>query len=200
MEGEKKNGEARTLHTGPPNLGGAAAPQVLTLTEHSGGGQESREAASATLKPPSGRRVARTRSANAQAGPSGLPAPSGSAPGRQTAPGANFAREEEAAQRIAGCVNTRGKERLPVHLPADKAVSPSLSRASAAPAHLTRAPRRRRGRRDGRYGTRPPLSRRVALGGGAGRARRAGGRSCSADWPRGRGRIRAGRKQSPDPI
>lgn len=171
--GRKRNREARTPHTGPPNLAGVAAqgaPPDLALRRRAGKPQ-----GPASLPRGSGRRVARNLSANAQARPTGLPAPFGSAPGRQTAPGANFAWEEEATPRRAGCASARGKERLPVHLPPSKAVSPSLCRASAAPAHLTRAPRRRRGRRDGRYGTRPSLSRRVALGKGAGRAQRAGG-------------------------
>lgn len=140
----------------------------------------------------SGPRVARNLSADAQAGPTSLPAPFGSAPGRQTAPGAHFAWEEEATPRIAGCVSARDQEGLPEHLPAGKAVSPSLCRASAAPAHLTRAPRRRRGRRDGRYGTRPPLSRRVALGKGAGRAQRAGGGATATGREAVGGSARAG--------
>ena len=52
---------------------------------------------------------------------------------------------------------------------------------------------RRHGRRDGRYGTRPPLRRRVALGRGAGRARREGG-AAAPTGRRGPGRTRANRK------
>lgn len=92
------------------------------------------------------------------------------------APGANSEREEEATQRVTGCMDGQRTDgggcvsacqqgRLTFPLP-----------SRAAPAHLRRAPGRHCGRRDGRNGTRPALRRRrVALGREAGHARWAGG-------------------------
>lgn len=106
--------------------------------------------------------------------------------------GANFAGEEEATQRVADCADAWGKERLSVRLPTSRTVSPSFCRVRVAPAHLRKGPGDRRGRRDGRYGTRPRFSRRVALARGAGRARPAGGAPASSGREVVGGSARAG--------
>lgn len=174
---------------------------MLFPTWHSGDGQESRRPAP-RLPQPRGRNltVARSGTSKAQARPSTLPAPSGLAPGRQTAPpGLNFAREEEATQRIAGCMDARRKKRLFVHLPASKAVSPFLFLASVAPAHLREGtetpPRPPRWPFRHEASAPPPRSSRERGG-----ARAADGRSCTAERPRGRRRICAGRKPCPDSM
>lgn len=123
----------------------------------------------------SDRRVRQATMQTPRSGQAASPPPQAQLLARRRRPPSQLLREEEATQLITGYVNARGKERVSVRLPAGRAVSPSLCRALAAPAHLRRAPGRRRGRRDGRYGTRPPLTRRVALGRGAGRAQQAGG-------------------------
>lgn len=183
-----KETEARTLYSPPPNLAGAASQGAhpdLAL-----GGRTGKTRGRAPQG--SGRRVRQATVQTprlAERPPRPLRLSSWPADG---APRANFAGEEEATQLITRYVNARGKERVSVRLPAGRAVSPSLCRAPAAPAHLRRGPGRRRGRRDGRYGTRPPLRRRVALSRGAGRARQAGGAAAPTGREAAVGSARAG--------
>lgn len=87
------------------------------------------------------------------------------------APGANFAGKRKRRSELTGwtddqravCVSASQQGRL---------TCPTLSPGGSS--HLRREPGRPRGRRDGRYGTRPAFRRRVALQREAGRARRGG--------------------------
>ena len=79
---EEKKGKGCTPHTRPPSLRGRPAA-ALTRTRRSRKGQEGRRATPPRAVAGGSREAARQK---AQARPSGLPAPSGLAPGRQTAP------------------------------------------------------------------------------------------------------------------
>lgn len=115
------------------------------------------------------------------------------------APGANFTGKEEAPRQVTGYVDSRSKERLfcasacrhnrlTSLLPSPGGPS-SPEEGTGTPPRPPRWPLRHEA------SAQPPRSSEERGG-----ARVSRGRGCSAEWSRGRGRIRAGRKPPPCPI